>query len=187
MIKSSFFPTIVLLCLSSLDSFSQEIKTVPTPELINQIYYYEPSSNTLKKLEKTTAEYKGKTKALGMGGSKVVCQIKGKTSSISFAQSDSLSFVVNLGENAADPSLWFQLYKADIKNNKREAAYVETNTLGKTKKSESIIKYDVKKIQDKLYRFIPSQKLGKGEYFFLYTMSYYNGSPQVDVFCFSIN
>src|SRR5436190_16898230 len=112
---------------------AQQPKTIPDPEFINQIYFYDSSTNSLKALEKTTAEYKGKAKALGLGGGKVICEVKGNTSSISLEASEQLSFVVQLGENAADPSLWFQLYKADVKKSKRETVYVDENYLGGSK------------------------------------------------------
>lgn len=180
--KKLFIALSFVLALG-LTASAQETKTIPTPDFLNQIYYYDPSTNSLKQLDRETAEVKGRSKGLVYGGSKLVWSVKGKTSTIIIPNTDNISFVVNVGENSMDLSTWFPLFRANLKGSRREAIYYEFNDrLGTEKHAAGIVRFDVKKIREKVYQIFPTIKLEKGEYFFLNNLT----SPTPDVYCFTV-
>jgi len=181
--------TIIIVSSFFGNTYGQNSKaTIPEPEFLNQINFLEKQTNTLQKLEKTTAQLKSKIKGLGYGGSEIQYQVEGGKSSVQLPSQDSYSFVVSFGEGMGEPSAWFTLHKAEIKKEKRQAVYFQASMTGKTKNPDNLITYDVRKVKDKVYEIIPSSTLAKGEYFFVNkgSAAKYNGQA-MEVFCFSIN
>src|SRR5689334_2788327 len=57
---------------------------LPTPEFMNQPYYYDPGENKLIRLETTTAQLVTKKKTLGLKGAKQFFSMDGTSSKVRF-------------------------------------------------------------------------------------------------------
>lgn len=160
----------------------------PVPDILNDIRYYQPSTNYLKPLEKTTARYVTKSKALGYGGMTISFVLDGKESTIRLSSADRMTFIVALGDGMGDPTGWFTLYKATVKKGKRSGKFGDYKVFGGSSTNKEVISYSVKKLGNQVYEIIPDTKLDKGEYFFANkgSLSKY-GNTAADVFAFGID
>ncbi|OQP49074.1 hypothetical protein [Niastella populi] len=160
----------------------------PVPDVLNDIRYYHQSGNSLKPLEKTTAKYVTKAKAMGYGGVSINFVLEGKESSIRLPSSDRMTFIVALGEGIGDPTGWFTLYRATVKKGKRSGNFGDYKVFGKSSGNKEVISYSVKALGHQVYEIIPDSKLDKGEYFFANkgSLSKY-GNTAADVFAFGID
>lgn len=166
-----------------------QTKTPPTPGTLNEVSYYNKSSNGLVALEKGKAEFVTKAKGFGFGGASTNYELQGDKSSVRIAAGDSLSFIVSMADGTGDPSTWYMLFKADVKKNKRIANYVNTKVYGgKSGSGDGIIPFSVRSLGNHVFEIIPSAKLEKGEYFFVNqgtSLSY--GGKGVIAFAFGID
>jgi hypothetical protein len=161
---------------------------IPMPEVLNDIQYYQQSSNSLKPLEKTTARYVTKSKALGYGGVTFNFVLDSDRSPIRFVSAERTTFIVAMADGTGDPTGWFTLYKATLKKGKRSGNFGDYKVFGKPSSNKEVIFYSVKKIGNQVYEIIPDAKLDKGEYFFANkgSLSKY-GNTAADVFAFAID
>lgn len=175
------------VCFWTIIANAQTSK-IPVPEVLNDINYYQPSGNTLKPLEKTTAKYVTKSKALGYGGVTINFVLDGDKSPIRFVSIDRTSFVVAMADGTGDPTGWFTLYKATVKKGKRSGNFGDYKVFGKSSTSKEVISYSVKSHGNQVYEIIPDAKLETGEYFFANkgSLSKY-GNTAADVFAFGVD
>lgn len=181
--------TIILaFCLWAGTTIAQT-KKHPLPTTLNEINYYRNADNALRPLQKGRADFVTKAKGLGYGGAATNFVLDGDKASVRLATSDSVSFVVALGDGMGDPTGWFNLFKVDVKKGKRVANYVNTKTVfGKNGAGDGVIPYTVKKLGNQVYEIIPSEKLTTGEYMFVNrgTLGNYGGRA-ADAFAFGID
>src|SRR4030095_6185584 len=57
----------VLSCLIGIVLFAKTVDTIPIPEFVNEVYYYDKANTVLIPLEKASAEMKAKMKLIGGG------------------------------------------------------------------------------------------------------------------------
>jgi hypothetical protein len=136
---------------------------VPDLEILNLIHAWNKGNNQTLALEKTTAQMKSKTKALGYGGVNIVFEVMGDKSPVRLAGSDQTAFLVNTGGSVPDG---FVLYKLSVKKKYREAVSTNVNGVGQMKGSEGVISVNIKSMKNGLYELTPATALAKGEYFF---------------------
>lgn len=135
----------------------------PDLEILNLIHAWNKGNNQTLALEKTTAQMKSKTKALGYGGVNIVFEVTGDRSPVRLAGSDQTVFLVNTGGAVPDG---FVLYKLAVKKKYREAVSTNVNGVGQMKGSEGVISVNIKSLKNGLYELTPAAALAKGEYFF---------------------
>ncbi|THU41876.1 hypothetical protein FAM09_07185 [Niastella caeni] len=160
----------------------------PIPEVLNDIRYHQATDNSLKPLEKTTARYVTKSKALGYGGIIISFVLDSDKSPIRFVSAERMRFVVAMADGTGDPTGWFTLYKATVKKGKRSGNFGDYKVFGKSSGNKEVVSYSVKSLGKQVYEIIPDTKLDKGEYFFANkgSLSKY-GNTAVDVFAFGID
>jgi hypothetical protein len=137
--------------------------TAPDLEILNLIHAWNKKNNQTMALEKTTAQMKSKTKALGYGGVNIVFEVPGEKSTVRLAEHEQPVFLVNTGGALPDG---FVLYKLAVKKKYREAVTTNVNGVGQMKGSEGVISVNIKSMKNGLYELIPATALEKGEYFF---------------------
>lgn len=137
---------------------------IPTVQLdvLNLIHSWNKRTNARVPLERTTAQMKTRSKALGYGGVNLVFEVPGEKSAIRLK--DSLpTFIVNTG---GPPPEGFVLYKLTVKKKYRQAVSANYSTIGGMKGSEGVVSVNIKSIRNGLFELTPASALGKGEYFF---------------------
>src|SRR5262245_62142030 len=98
---------------------------IPTPEFINQPYYYDAGDNRLIKLESTPAQLVTKKKTPRLKGSKQSLLMDDPSSKIRFVTKDSINFIIKTSGDVIDLTTYIKLYKFTVNNEKRE---VNVNT-----------------------------------------------------------
>lgn len=137
--------------------------TVPEPDIINLIHYYDKALNKATPLEKATAQMRTRRKALGYGGVNFVFELSSPKSAVRLTPAEAPSFIVNTGGGAADA---FVLYKLQIKNGARQAIATNFGAFGDLKGSEGVISINIKMLKPGVFELMPAATLEKGEYFF---------------------
>lgn len=184
-IKSVF---VLLMCVACMIANAQK-GNVPAPETLSEIRYYDKAANTNQALEKNKAKMVTKAKAMGLGGASTNYVIDGEKSPVRLQKKDSTSFIVTLAEGMGEPSVWFGLFKVDVKKGKRSGNFINSKVLVvKSKEGDGIIPFTVKSLGNHVFEIIPSEKLEAGEYFFVNKGSSATyGGQAVDAFAFGID
>lgn len=157
----------------------------PVPANLNEINA--TNGKTLTILEKSSCKVVTKAKKLGFGGAETRFVVDKDKSTVRLKEGDS-AFLVTMNDNAGDPSTWFTLYKATVKDGKRSALWVKSKvlTVGSSP-GEDLITYTVRKVSGTSYQITPAKKLEKGEYFFVAMgTGVAHGGKGYDVFAFGI-
>lgn len=186
MLRQIILFMIVLLNLNISSTYSQVSKTIPLPELNNFVYYFNSIDTSLSKLDQKLVVPKtslGLKQIAGISAHRIVYSVNGKTSSIHISQSDSISFVIRLGEGNQMALASLKLFKANVRGSKRIAEFEEANFIGAKKNKDYTILYEIKELGENCYQLIPPTSLTKGEYFFYYP----TGFGDSFAFCFSID
>lgn len=153
-------------------------------DILNLIHVWNKRTNTRFPLERTNAQMKTRSKALGYGGVNIVFEVPGEKSAIRL--NDSLPvFIVNTGGTLPDG---FVLYKLTVKKKYRQAVSVNYSTIGGMKGSEGVISVNIKSLKNGLFELTPATPLGKGEYFFaLKSSSNALTSTNAEVYTFGVD
>jgi hypothetical protein len=186
--KAGISSAIIKALMSKTNSTgSKEMAKTPeksiSVELVNHPYYLDAAQNQYKPTEKATATMKTKSKMLGYGGTEVFYLIDGEQSPVRLLSSNNVSFIISTG-GAPLPEL--TLYKLLTKKNSRQATTQKINGLSSSPLSGGAsLSFDVSRLNDGVYKLIPTKALEKGEYFFA-------GKPivsasSIDVFAFGID
>jgi len=88
----------------------QEI-VLPTPEFVNQPYYYDKDDNKLIKLETATALLVTKKKTLGLKGAKQFFSMDEASSKARFTSKSSIVFFIGTSGDVIDLTSYIKLYK----------------------------------------------------------------------------
>jgi hypothetical protein len=145
-------------------------KIIPTPEFINQPYYYDNDDNRLIKLENTTAKMTTKKKALGLSGAKQSLIMEGGSSKIRFNSSKNIEFLLKTGGDEIDLTSFIKLYRFTVNAEKREVIISSNGGILNAKSDErsSSVGISVKKIAPGNYMIMFANQLEAGEYGFLW-------------------
>jgi hypothetical protein len=174
---------VLLACLVILLGFSPSISGQQEPQYMYEFHYIQ-STGTLIALEKQTPITRAKSNMMGYGKSRVVLEIKGKTSPVRLIAGDKMEFVVkglNYGQNPKDT---IALVRLDIKKDTRELVVGKTGVLGigggPINNYESGVPYTPVAYGTMSLKIVPDVTLTPGEYAIQSTHSFH-------VFCFGID
>lgn len=162
-------------------------KSLPALDMVNQVYRYNPSANSVAPLEKTAATMKTKTKFLGYGGASVLYTIEGDKSPVRIMAADSAVFLIDAGGNAL-PDL--SLYMLAVNKGARQATTQKLNGTfkqmgGNIMSGGAIIPINITRAGSSVYRLTPAKPLERGEYFF--ATKPVASASSVDVYAFGID
>lgn len=143
---------------------------LPTPEFINQPFYYDKNDNRLIKLESTTAQSITKKKTLGLKGARQLLVIDGESSKIRFTSKTQISFFIKTSGDVIDLTSYIKLYKFLVNNNNREVEITSKEGLlnNKDQKAGKMIGLSVKLISKDVYIIQSAEPLEAGEYSFVW-------------------
>ncbi len=156
----------------------------PTPDALNTVFHYNKATNNLQSLEKSRGVLKFRSKALGYGGSKEMCEISGDESPVRMASAESMSFIINTGGGTSDA---IKLYKLDHNKKSRWATFSKVSLLAGMSGAEGNIPCQIRMLKQGIFEIIPESKLSEGEYFFTTKAADYNSSVNLEVFAFGID
>ncbi len=147
----------------------QEI-VLPTPEFINQPYYYNNDGNKLIKLENASAELITKKKTIGIKGAKQFLSMDDPSSKIRFVSKKDIVFFIKTSGDVIDLTSYIKLYQFVPADQKREVTISSKEGLVTNKEEEKgkLIAFSVKMISKDNYMIQFTQKLEAGEYGFVW-------------------
>ena len=143
---------------------------IPTPEFINQPYYFDSDKNKLIKLESTAAQLVTKKRTLGLKGSKQSLTMDDPSSKIRFISRNSINFIIKTSGDVIDLTTYIKLYKFTIGSEKREVniSVKEGMLNDKDEQKGKSISFSVKMISPDNYMIQFSESLEAGEYGFVW-------------------
>ncbi|HYJ37388.1 MAG TPA: hypothetical protein VEV87_02185 [Chitinophagaceae bacterium] len=160
---------------------------IPTPEFINQPYYYDAGDNKLIKLESTSAQLITKKKTLGLQGSKQSLMMTYPSSKVRFTARDSITFMIKTSGDVIDLTTYIKLYKFVSADEKREVniSTKEGMLNDKDNQKGKSISFSVKMISPDNYMVQFSNALEAGEYGFVWLKNM--ELKECNVFAFGID
>lgn len=143
---------------------------LPTPEFINQPYYYDVEGNKLIKLENATAQSITKKKTLGLKGAKQYLSMEGATSKIRFTQKKEIDFIIKTSGDVIDLTSYIKLYKFLPDGTKREVTINSKEGMlnDKDDAKGKLVSFSVKMIAKDNYQIQLAEQLEAGEYGFVW-------------------
>ncbi|MBS1918983.1 MAG: hypothetical protein JST17_01905 [Bacteroidetes bacterium] len=147
-----------------------KIVVMPTPEFVNQPYYFDKDNNKLIKLENATAQMVTRKKTLGLKGAKQSLTMDGTSSNIRFTAKKDIGFMIKTSGDVIDLTSYIKLYQFVPLDQKREVTINSKEGL-LTDKEESkgkLINFSVKMIAADNYLIQLSDQLEAGEYGFVW-------------------
>jgi hypothetical protein len=162
-------------------------RVIPSPEFINQPYYYDDDGNRLIKLENTTAKMSIKKKTLGLSGAKQSLVMENGSSKIRFTSSKNIEFILKTGGDEIDLTSFIKLYRFTVNAEKREVVISSNGGILNAKSDEksSSVAISVKKIAPGNYMIMFANPLEAGEYGFLWVNNM--SLQELTVFAFGID
>jgi hypothetical protein len=160
---------------------------IPTPEFINQPYYYDAGDNKLIKLENTSAQLVTKKKTLGLKGSKQSLLMTEPSSKVRFTAKDSISFIIKTSGDVIDLTTYIKLYKFISADEKREVNISTKEGMLNDKEDQKgkSISFSVKMISPDNYLVQFANALEAGEYGFVWLKNM--ELKECNVFAFGID
>lgn len=180
---------IVLLifgCLIATLGFTQTVNSIPEPEFVNEVYYYDKVNTKLLPLEKAKAEMKTKMKLTG-GGSAAYA-IDGEKSFIRLGHEGSSFMITVTSGGAMDPSMTINLYRFESKKGRREATMSQYGGMGSggQRSGGNTVEIKFKKVKEGTYEIVLTGNLEKGEYGFI-NMYSMNPTGGVTTYAFGVD
>lgn len=170
--------------LLSLSVVGQEVKSPVEPEYLGVYHSLDAGKGSLVALERQSASYSFKMKAMGFGGGKSSIEIKGGKSPVRFKADQEVAFVVRVGSQQIDPASIVQFVKFDAKKDKRVIVISKVGAMGvggaTTNMNANAVSFNAAKYGDSSFKIVPAAKLPPGEYGL-------SGAGSNDVFCFGID
>jgi hypothetical protein len=160
---------------------------IPTPEFINQPYYYDVSDNRILKLESATAQLISKKKTLGLKGAKQFLSMADPSSKARFTAKSNISFIIKTSGDVIDLTSYIRLYKFIAGDQRREVTITSTEGLlnnneeGKGK----LISFSVKPLSKDNYLIRFADAMEAGEYGFVWVKNM--EQKEFSVFAFGID
>ena len=160
---------------------------IPTPEFINQPYYYDAGDNKLIKLENTSAQLVTKKKTLGLKGSKQSLLMTEPSSKVRFTAKDSITFIIKTSGDVIDLTTYIKLYKFISADEKREVNISTKEGMLNDKEDQKgkSISFSVKMIAPDNYMVQFANALEAGEYGFVWVKNM--ELKECNVFAFGID
>ena len=143
---------------------------MPTPEFINQPYYYDTEGNRLIKLENTNALLVTKKKTLGLKGSKQFLSMDATSSRIRFVTKKDIVFFIKTSGDVIDLTSYIKLYQFIPIEQKREVT-INTKEGMLNNKDEAkgkLMSFSVKMISKDNFQVQLPEQLEAGEYGFVW-------------------
>jgi hypothetical protein len=147
----------------------QEI-VLPTPEFINQPYYYDKDGNKLIKLENANALMITKKKTLGLKGAKQSLSMDATSSKIRFVAKKDIVFFIKTSGDVIDLTSYIKLYQFIPVEQKREVTVTSKEGVlnNKDEAKGKLINFSVKMISKDNYQILLPEQLEAGEYGFVW-------------------
>lgn len=214
--KSYYFLIVSILFLFNIDSIAQQKKSskqqpiydtiivkrnpkpapkpvvkkeivLPTPEFINQPYYYDNDKNSLIKLESATATLLTKKKSFGLKGAKQYLSMDKPSSKVRFTEKKDLVFFIKTSGDVIDLTSYIKLYKFITTEEKREVTITakEGVLTDKDEQKGKLVDFSVKMISKDNYMIQFSGTLEAGEYGFVWLKNM--EVKEFNVFAFAID
>lgn len=143
---------------------------LPTPEFINQPYYFDKDGNKLIKLENANALMATKKKTLGLKGAKQTLSMDGTTSKIRFTEKKEIEFIIKTSGDVIDLTSYIKLYQFIPTEQKREVTINSKEGLlaNKDEAKGKLVSFAVKLIAKDNYMIQLPEQLEAGEYGFVW-------------------
>jgi hypothetical protein len=147
----------------------QEI-VLPTPEFINQPYYYDKEGNKLIKLENANALMVTKKKTLGLKGAKQMLSMDAPSSKIRFVTKKDIVFFIKTSGDVIDLTSYIKLYQFIPVEQRREVTITAKEGLitDKDEAKGKLMNFSVKMISKDNYQVQLPEQLEAGEYGFVW-------------------
>ena len=160
---------------------------LPTPEYINQPYYYDKDANKLTKLENVTAQMVTKKKTLGLKGAKQFLTLDAPASNIRFTARKDIVFFIKTSGDVIDLTSYIKLYQLIPADQKREVTITSKEGIlnDKDDAKGKLINFSVKMISKDNYMIMLPEQLEAGEYGFVWVKNM--ELTEFTVFGFGIN
>ena len=143
---------------------------LPTPEFINQPYYFDKEGNKLIKLENVNALMLTRKKTLGLKGAKQVLSMDASSSNIRFVAKKDIVFFIKTTGDVIDLTSYIRLYEFVPADQKREATVISKEGVlnNKEEAKGKLIDLSVKPIGKDNYQVQLPDQLPAGEYGFVW-------------------
>ena len=143
---------------------------LPTPEFINQPYYFDKEGNKLIKLENANALMVTKKKTLGLKGAKQFLSMDATSSKIRFVAKKDIVFFIKTSGDVIDLTSYIKLYLFVPVEQKREVTITSKEGVlnNKDEAKGKLINFSVKMITKDNYMIQLPEQLEAGEYGFVW-------------------
>jgi hypothetical protein len=160
---------------------------IPTPEFINQPYYYDNDANKLIRLENATAQMVTKKKTLGLKGAKQFLSMDDPSSKIRFTAKNNITFIIKTSGDVIDLTSYIKLYQFVPADQKREVTVnaKEGVLADKDEVKGKLVNFNVKLLSKDNYMIQLPDALEAGEYGFVWVKNM--ELKEFSVFAFGIN
>ncbi len=160
---------------------------IPTPEFINQPYYYDKDDNRLTKLENGIAQLITKKKSLGLKGAKQFFSMPDPGSRVRFTARTNISFLIKTSGDIIDFTSYIKLYKFIANDQKREVTITSKEGVLNDKKEAKgkQISFSIKQVSKENYMIQFTEQLEAGEYGFVWVKNM--ELKEFNVFAFGID
>ncbi len=160
---------------------------IPTPEFINQPYYYDKEDNKLTKLENSSAQLITKKKGLGLKGAKQYFTMEEGSSRVRFTARNNINFLIKTSGDVIDFTSYIKLYKFIPNDQKREVTITSKEGVlnDKEEAKGKQISFNIKQISKDNYMINFAEALEAGEYGFVWVKNM--ELKEFNVFAFGID
>ncbi len=160
---------------------------LPSPEFINQPYYYNKDENNLIRLENASAQLVSKKKGLGLKGAEQILTMESAASMIRFTAKKEIVFFIKTSGDVIDLTSYIKLYQFIPANGKREVTISLKEGVLNDKNTEKgkLIDFGVKPVSKDTYMIQFPAPLEAGEYGFVWLKNM--DLKEYNVFAFGIN
>jgi hypothetical protein len=160
---------------------------IPTPEFINQPYYYDKDDNRLTKLENSSAQLITKKKTLGLKGAKQFFSMEEASSRVRFTARNNINFLIKTSGDVIDFTSYIKLYKFVPNDQKREVTIISKEGVlnDKEEAKGKQISFSIKQISKENYMINFADALEAGEYGFIWVKNM--ELKEFSVFAFGID
>jgi hypothetical protein len=143
---------------------------LPTPEFINQPYYFDKEGNKLIKLENANALMVTKKKTLGLKGAKQSLTMDAPSSKIRFVTKKEIVFFIKTSGDVIDLTSYIKLYQFVPADQKREVTITAKEGVlnDKDEAKGRLLNFSVKMISKDNYQIQLPEQLEAGEYGFVW-------------------
>lgn len=143
---------------------------LPTPEFINQPYYFDKGGNRLIKLENANALMVTKKKTLGLKGAKQFLTMDASSSKTRFVAKKDIVFFIKTSGDVIDLTSYIRLYEFVPADQKREVTVTSKEGVlnNKVEAKGMLINFNVKMISKDNYQIQLPDQLAAGEYGFVW-------------------